>query len=355
MQYTNLGSSDLKISRICLGTMTWCRQNTEHEGHQQMDYALENGVNFWDTAELYAIPPTPDTYGVTEKIIGTWFSSRKKRNDVVLATKFSPIPWARGEETPTINRKNLILAVDSSLKRLQTEYIDLYQLHWPTNRPHYHFDEWWNFEPSAGKENKDKIIENTLEILRTCDELIRSGKIKHIGLSDDSSWGIKNFCDLAEKHNLPKIVSVQNEYNLLRRRDETDVMETCALEDVSYLSWSPLEMGILSGKYLNGAIPRNTRFSPEILGGQEDRFMTRLTPTVNLAVQEYIQVAKKHKLDVCQMSIAFTIRKKYMTSSIIGATSMGQLATNIQAMNIELTESVLKDIEDVRRKYPVPF
>ncbi|WP_192484962.1 MULTISPECIES: aldo/keto reductase [Cysteiniphilum] len=355
MKYIKLGKTDLSVSRICLGTMTWGVQNNQEEAFKQMDYALSKGVNFWDTAEAYAIPPSPDTYGTTETIIGNWLSSRKKRQDVVLATKISPLPWARGESNPIINHENIIKAANESLKRLQTDYIDLYQLHWVVNRPNYHFANWWDFEPAQGFSDKEIICENILETLRALDQLVKEGKIKHIGLSDDSAWGIKQFCDLSDQYNLPRIVSIQNEYNLLRRRDETDVMETCALEDVSYLSWSPLEMGVLSGKYLNGNRPDGSRFSDKIMGDQAERFMTRLSSMNDLAVQEYIDIAHKYNIDVCQMAIAFTLRKNYMSCSIIGATTMDQLKNNISAIDLMLTDEMLSDIEKVRRKYPVPF
>ncbi|AIT08735.1 aldo/keto reductase [Candidatus Francisella endociliophora] len=354
MQYTKLGKTNIDISRICLGTMTWGRQNTQAEGFEQMNYALSKGVNFWDTAEMYAIPPTAKTYGKTEEIIGNWFKASKKRQDVILATKFSPMPWARNEENPVTNKATIIDAVNNSLKRLQTDYIDLYQFHWPTNRPHYHFGNWWDFEPSVGHNNKEQIVENIYETLITCDELVKAGKIKYIGLSNDSAWGINQFIKLSEKYNLPRLASIQHEYNLNRRRDETDVMETCALEDISYLAWSPLEQGVITGKYRNGARPAGTRMSPEILDGQEDRYGFRFATNDN-AVTEYIEVAKKHNLDICQMAIAFTIRKPYMSCSIIGATTMDQLKTNIDAINLKLSDEVLADIEKVRRKYPVPF
>ncbi|AXA33809.1 aldo/keto reductase [Francisella adeliensis] len=354
MKYLKLGNTDIDVSRICLGTMTWGKQNTQAEGFEQMDYALSQGVNFWDTAEMYAVPPCPKTYGKTEEIIGNWFKISNKRDNVILATKFSPIPWARGEENPVINKQNIITAVDNSLKRLQTDYIDLYQFHWAANRPNYHFAGVWDFIPDSSK-NKEQIEANILEILQTCNDLVKEGKIKNIGLSNDTTWGINKFISLAEKHNLPKIQSIQHEYSLLRRRDETDVMETCSLENLSYLAWSPLNMGVLSGKYLGGNRPDGTRLSKEVLNGQEDRFMTRTSPTVDKAVAEYMRVANKHGLDVCQMALAFTIRRDYMSSTIIGATNLEQLKSNIDAVNLELSEEVLKDIEIVRRKYPVPF
>ena len=355
MKYTKLPNTEIEISKICLGTMTWGKQNTQEEGFEQMDYALDQGINFWDTAEMYAIPPTAETYGKTETIIGNWFEKTSHRSEVVLATKFSPLTWARGEKNPTTNRENIIRAVDESLQRLRTDYIDLYQLHWPTNRPNYHFGNWWTFDASAVLGQKEQILENKLEILQVFKELIDQGKILHVGLSDDSAWGIKQFVDLAEKHNLPRIVSVQNEYNLLRRRDEYDVAETCALEDVAYLPWSPLAMGVLSGKYLNGAFPVGSRFSKEVMGDGWERYHSRVELNTDKAVIEYLAIAKKYDLDPCQMAIAFTLSKKWVASSIIGATSMGQLKVDISAVDIELSKECLDDIHQVYRKYPVPF
>ncbi|QIW10122.1 aldo/keto reductase [Francisella sp. LA112445] len=356
MKYIKLGKTNIDISRICLGTMTWGQQNTESEGFEQMNYALSQGVNFWDTAEMYAFPRTPETYGKTEEIIGNWFSKYKKRDDVILATKFSPVSYIRNEVNPETNKVNIIQAVDNSLRRLQTDYIDLYQFHWPTNRPHYHFNLWWDYEPTKNNFDKSQIIENILEILQTCNELIKVGKIKHIGISNDSAWGINQFLNLSEKYNLPRIQSLQNEYNLLRRRDETDIMEICALENISYLTWSPLNMGVLSGKYLNNKRPSESRMSSRFLSNQSLKDMLAYRLNVkDEVINSYINIAKKHNLDICQMAIAFTIRKPYMSSSIIGATSMEQLKTNISAINLELSQEVLADIEEVRKKYPIPF
>lgn len=355
MKYTKLPNTEIKISKICLGTMTWGKQNTQEQAFEQMDYALDQGVNFWDTAEMYAIPPTAETYGKTETIIGKWFKKTCRRSEVVLATKFSPLTWARGEKNPTTSRENIIRAVDESLQRLKTDYIDLYQLHWPTNRPNYHFGSWWTFDASAVLGNKERIVENKLEILRAFKDLVDQGKILHIGLSDDSAWGIKQFVDLAEKHNLPRIVSVQNEYNLLRRRDEYDVAETCVLEDVAYLPWSPLAMGVLSGKYLDGAFPAGSRFSKEVMGDGWERYHSRVELNTDKAVLEYLAIAKKYNLDPCQMAIAFTLSKSWVSSSIIGATSLDQLKTNIASIDIEITKDCLEAINQVYRKYPVPF
>lgn len=355
MKYTTLGQTNLKISRICLGTMTWGVQNNQTEADAQLDYALGEGVNFIDTAEMYAIPPTPDTYGTTEEIIGNHFAQHNNRNEVVLATKFSPVPWARGEDNPTTNRKNIIEAVEGSLKRLQTDYIDLYQFHWPTNRPNYHFDNFWNFKTTGTPDEKEKITANKIEILETIQELIQAGKIKHFGLSDDSAWGIKHFCDLAEKHNLPRVASIQNEYHLMRRRDETDVHETCALEGVSYLTWSPLAMGVLSGKYKNGQRPAGERFSDEVIGEQKERWMTRLSKDALPVADEYVKIAHKHGIDPCQIAIAFTLRYPHLSASIIGATNLDQLKSNIAAVNLDLSKEILQDIQNLYEAHPIPF
>lgn len=355
MKYTKLGSSGIKISKICLGTMTWGKQNNQEEAFEQMDYAVSKGINFFDTAEMYAIPPTAQTYGTTETIVGKWLEISNKRGEIILATKFSPLTWARGEEKPAINRENIITAVENSLKRLKTDYIDLYQLHWPTNREHYHFSNWWDFDPTSLKQKKAKIVENKIEILQCLQELIDAGKIRHIGLSDDSAWGIKQYIELSEKYNLPKIVSIQNEYNLLRRRDEHDVAETCVLEDVSYLPWSPLAMGVLSGKYLNNNFPKKSRFSKEVMGNGWDRYSSRVELNSHNATEQYIKIAEKYNLDSCQMAIGFTLSKNWVDSSIIGATNMEQLANNIAAININLSQSCLNDIHKVYQQYPVAF
>jgi aryl-alcohol dehydrogenase-like predicted oxidoreductase len=335
--------------------MTWGKQNNQKEAFEQMNYALSKGINFFDTAEMYAIPPTPETYGKTETIIGNWLESCGNRKKIILATKFSPLPWARGENNPVINKKNIITAVENSLKRLKTDYIDLYQLHWPTSRPHYHFSNWWDFSPASGLQEKERIIENKIDILQALKRLIDDGKINHIGLSDDSSWGIKQYIELSEKHNLPRIVSIQNEYNLLRRRDEYDVAETCSLEGVSYLPWSPLAMGVLSGKYLNNNFPVNSRFSKEVMGKGWNRYKSRVELNSNKATKEYINIAKKYNLDPCQMAISFTLSKKWVSSSIIGATTMNQLKDNIAAADLKLNQDCLNDIHEIYKQYPVSF
>lgn len=347
MKYKKLGRTDLDVSLICLGTMTWGNQNTEAEGHEQMDYAIEQGVNFFDTAEMYAVPPSAETYGKTETIIGTWFQSRKNREKIILASKIAgpALPWVRGGDYQ-IDRKNILEAVEGSLKRLQTDYIDLYQLHWP-NRDNYHWGKTWGFEPSH--QDPQAIEDNLIEILETLDELIKDGKIRHVGLSNESAWGTMKFLELSREFNLPRMVSIQNEYSLICRVFEPDLSEIALFEDIGLLAWSPLAGGMLSGKYLDGARPKGTRW--EIDG----RTLFRDTAAGNAAVREYVAVAKKHGLDVCQMANAFVNQQPFVTANIIGATSMEQLKSNIGSIDLELSEDVLSDIADIYRKYPRPF
>ncbi len=345
MEYRKLGTTDLDVSLIGLGTMTWGFQNTEAQGHEQMDYAIEQGINFFDTAEMYAVPPTADTYGTTENIIGSWFASRKNRDKVILASKIAGpgLPWIR--EGKSIDRENIIKAVDSSLKRLQTDYIDLYQLHWP-NRGSYHFGQQWKFSPDF---DASAVEANFIEVLETCKELITAGKIRHLGLSNETAWGLMHWLTLAEKYNLPRMASIQNEYSLLNRQFEPDLQEIALSENCGLLAWSPLARGILSGKYLGGARPEGSRLSIETRVEHRDR------PQTEYAVQAYVDVAKKHQLDPSQMAIAFVNSRPFVTSTLIGATTMKQLKSNIDAINIQLGDDVLEDIELLRQEHPMPF
>ncbi len=346
MEYRNLGRTGLKVSLIGLGTMTWGRQNTEAQGHEQMDYALTRGINFFDTAEMYAVPPSAETCGKTEEIIGTWFKSRKTRDKIILASKIvgGGVPWIRGGAG--IDRANILEAVEGSLQRLQTDYIDLYQLHWP-NRPDYHWSKQWNFNPASVDPGREK--DDFLDILRTLNDLVNAGKIRHIGLSNDTAWGTMQYLRLAEKHELPRIASIQNEYNLLCRLFETDLAEIALFEDAGLLAWSPLAGGMISGKYLDGARPAGSRWS------LEHRPLHRDTKQAGGAIRAYLGVAEKHGLDVCQMALAFVNEKPFVTSNLIGATTMEQLKTNIDSINLKLTDGVLADIADVRRQYPMPY
>lgn len=326
--------------------MTWGRQNTQDEGFEQMDYALDQGINFFDTAEMYAVPPTPDTYGKTEAIIGNWFQSRGNRNKVILASKvIGPgFAWVRGGDS-IIDKKNILLALDDSLTRLKTDYIDLYQLHWP-NRGSYHFGQTWDYAP---KFNKQAVEDNFLDVLHTLNQLIREGKIRHIGLSNETAWGMCKWLELAEKHNLPRMASIQNEYSLLARHFEPDLSEIALHEDCGLLAWSPLTRGMISGKYLNGAMPKGTRLSLETRGEH------RACAQTDLAIEAYIALAKEHNLDVCQMALAFVNQQPFVTSNLIGATSMEQLKSNIASIDITLTDDVLNGIKAIRRQHPMPF
>lgn len=346
MKYKKLGRTDIDISFICLGTMTWGDQNTEAEGHEQMDYALERGINFWDTAELYSVPPKEHTCGNTERIIGTWFASRGRRDEVVLASKIAGpgLSWIR-EGQNKIDRDNIIAAVDGSLERLQTDYIDLYQLHWP-NRGGYHFQQQWEYAPDF---DPQEVEDNFIECLRVFEELIQAGKIRHIGLSNETAWGTMKWLQLAKEHDLPRMKSIQNEYSLLYRMFQPDLQEIAMAEDCGLLAWSPLARGIISGKYIDGARPPGRRLTIETRPEKRD------TPQCNAAVKAYIAVAEKHGLDVCQMALAFVNRQPFVNANIIGATDMHQLKTNIDSIDMELSQDVLDDIEAVFRDYPMPY
>ena len=345
MKYRKLGRTDLEVSLICLGTMTWGLQNTESEGHEQMDYALEQGINFFDTAELYAVPPSEDTYGKTEEIIGTWFQKSDNREKVILASKIASngLPWIR--DGGDITSDSIKTALEGSLKRLQTDYIDLYQLHWP-NRGGYSFSQHWEYAPNF---NKDEVIENFMDILETLAELVTEGKIRHVGLSNETSWGTMKWLRLSEEHNLPRMASIQNEYSLLNRLFDTDLHEVAMAEDCGLLAWSPLAGGMISGKYLDGARPKGTRWDID------SRFLQRDTQKANMAVKEYIAIAKKYNLDVCQMALAFVNQQPFVTSNIIGATSMDQLKNNIASVDITLSQDVLNDIVDTFKQFPMVY
>lgn len=346
MIYRKLGRTGLEISVIGLGTMTWGLQNTQQDGFEQMDYALDQGINFFDTAEMYAVPPSKDTFGKTETIIGNWFASRSKRDQVILATKIAGpgLNYIR-EGKNRIDRKNIHLALEDSLKRLQTDYIDLYQLHWP-NRGSYHFGQVWGYNPAFDPQAEEA---NFIEVLQTLEELIQQGKIRHIGVSNETAWGLSKWLQLSEKHNLPRMASIQNEYSLLCRHFEPDLSEMTLHEDVGLLAWSPLTRGMISGKYLDGALPEGTRLA------LETRKEHRAHPQTDAAIRKYMALAEHHHLDVCQMALAFVNSRPFLTSTLIGATSMEQLRSNIDSINMELPEEVLKEIADIRREYPMPF
>lgn len=350
MEYSTLGSSNLSVSRICLGSMTWGKQNTQEDANQQIDYALSQGINFIDTAEMYAVPPSPDTYGKTETIIGNWLAANpERRKDIILASKIAGpgLPWVR--DGGAITGEAVIAAVDASLARLQTDYIDLYQLHWPNRTsPHFgkHFPNQFKFsEFDAKKEEADM-----LEILQALDTCVKAGKIHHIGLSDDTPWGINTYLKLSEKYDLPRMVSIQNEFSLLHAKDWPYLIENCIHENVAYLPWSPLAGGMLSGKYLDEKMPEGSRWTFSQRNG-----IFRDTPAANEAVRAYMNVAEKHGYTPCQLALAWCDQVDGVTSTIIGATSLEQLKEDIEAFSKPLSDEAISDINTVFRQYPMPF
>ena len=343
MNFKKLGNTDINVSTICLGTMTWGEQNSEKDAFEQMDYAFEKNVNFWDTAEIYAIPPKESTYGKTEEIIGKWFTKTKKRNKVILATKVSgPGPsWIRGGGNQ-YDEKNLNEAVDNSLKRLKTDYIDLYQLHWPERKT--------NFFGRLGYEHKDDNDWNKFEdILNSLDKIIKSGKIRYIGLSNETAWGLSKFLEISKLKKLPRMMSVQNPYSLLNRSYEVGLAEISVRERSGLLAYSPLAFGYLTGKYRNGELPKNSRM--HLFG---DKFSRYKTENGQLAIEKYFSISKKYNLDLSQMSLKFCELQPFITSVIIGATTMEQLKTDIESVNINLNNEIIDEINEVQKLYPNP-
>jgi len=347
MKYNNLGRTDISVSEICLGTMTWGSQNTQAEAFEQMDYAVEKGVNFFDTAELYPTTPlSPETYALTETIIGNWFARTGKRKDVVLATKVAGAgrPYIReGKATPGASIRE---GVDASLKRLQTDYIDLYQIHWP-NRGHFHFRQAWVYNPFG--QNRERALADMNEKLEALDECVKAGKIRALGLSNETTWGTQKFIALAEARGLPRVATVQNEYNLLYRHYDLDMAELSHHEDVGLLAYSPLAAGLLSGKYLGGNKPAGSRAAINgDLGG-------RLQPLQEAPTRAYVELARAHGIDPSALAIAFCLTRPFMASVIIGATSIEQLKVNIGAADLVLPDGVLKGIAKIHREYPMPI
>ena len=343
MNYKKLGNTDINLSTICLGTMTWGEQNSQEEGFQQMDYALDQGVNFWDTAELYSIPPKAETFGHTEIIIGNWFKKTKKRKQVILATKVcGPMrSYVRGGGNQ-YGVKNITEALEGSLKRLQTDYIDLYQLHWPERNT--------NMFGRLGYEHNDVGDWNKFEdILGNLKKFVDDGKIRHVGLSNETPWGTKKFLEVAKEKRLPRMMSVQNPYNLLNRTYEVGLAEISIRDQIGLLAYSPLAFGYLTGKYRNNQIPKKSRLDV-------DRdFWTRYNkPNAEKAVEAYYQIAKKNNIDMAQMSLKFCEIQPFVTSVIIGATTMEQLKTDIESVNVKLTDKIIKEINEVQKIYPNP-
>ena len=342
MNYRKLGNTDLDVSTICLGTMTWGEQNTQEEAFEQMDYALDQGVNFWDTAELYAVPPKAETFGHTETIIGNWFEKNKKRDKVILASKVAgpSRKYLRNGENSFVG-KNLDQAINDSLRRLKTDYIDLYQLHWPERNVN-------NFGKLGyiHKENSWNEFEDILDNLK---KYIDSGKIRYVGLSNETPWGVMKYLKLSKDKDLPRMMSIQNPYSLLNRSYEVGLAEISIREKIGCLAYSPLASGYLSGKYRNGNFPKGSRMERDF------DFWTRYRkPNVDKVVEEYFKISKKYDLDISQMSIKFCEVQDFMTSVIIGATTMEQLKTDIESVKVKLDEEVIKEINEIQKIYPNP-
>ena len=344
MNFKKLGNTDLKVSTICLGTMTWGEQNNQKEAFEQMNYALDNGINFFDTAEIYPSPCFEKTYSLTEKIIGNWFGEKKNRKEVILASKIAGpgLPWVRNGGL-NYSEKNIKKALEDSLKRLQTDYIDLYQLHWPERKT--------NFFGRLNYEHKEK--ENSWndfeKILITLEKFIKQGKIRYIGLSNETSWGLSKFLEVSKLKTLPKMMSVQNSYNLLCRTYEIGLAEISIREKSGLLAYSPLAGGFLTGKYRNNNLPENSR--QKLFGDYYTRYSK---PNASIVIEKYFDIAKKSNLDFAQMSIKFCEIQKFLTSVIIGATTIEQLKINIESVNVNLTEEINKKINDVQIIYPNP-
>jgi aryl-alcohol dehydrogenase-like predicted oxidoreductase len=346
MEYRTLGRTDIKVSVIGLGTMTFGEQNSEADGHAQIDYALDQGVNLIDTAEMYSVPPRADTYGSTERIIGTWLRKSGKRDKIVLCSKVAgptnilQADYLRGGKN-ALDRRNILAAIDASLQRLQTDYIDVYQLHWP--------DRTTNFFGQLGyrhTEHEDTVpIDETLEVMTG---LVREGKIRFVGLSNETPWGVHRFLLAADQRGLARVVSIQNPYNLLNRTFEIGLAEMAIREDVGLLAYSPLAFGVLSGKFLNGARP------PESRVVRWSRFARYSGEIAGKAAASYVEIARQHGLNPAQMALAFVNRQRFLTSNLIGATTMEQLRTNLGSATINLSEDVMKAIDAAHRAQPNP-
>ncbi len=345
MQYNRLGTTDIEVSKICLGTMTWGRQNSENDAFEQMDYAVTRGINFFDTAEMYAVPPNAETYGKTEDYIGNWFARRVKRDDIILASKVAGpsnyFTYIRGGKSH-FDQANITAALEDSLKRLKTDYIDLYQLHWPDRAVNTFGQLDYVHKPEA-----DGVP--LLETLQALDDCVKAGKIRYVGLSNETPWGAMKCLQLAQQHNLPRMQSIQNSYNLLNRVFDIGLGEIAIRENIGLLAYSPLAGGTLSGKYLNGALPPGSRRALD-----ERPFNRYANPRTESATKAYLELAKLHGLDPSQMALAFVNMQPHLTSNIIGATTMAQLKTDIDSIDITLSPKVLADINRIHWQYPNP-
>ena len=343
MKYTIIPNTTIEVSKICLGTMTFGEQNTEAEGHAQMDFALEKGINFFDTAEMYSVPGRKETYGSTEKIIGTWFKKTGNRDKVILASKIAgPNPGLSYiRENMDFSPESIALSIDKSLTRLQTDYIDLYQLHWPERKTNF-------FGQRGYKVQDDAWEDNIHTVLETLEEFIKEGKIRNIGVSNETPWGIMRFLEESKMNNLPRIKTIQNPYSLLNRLFENGSAEIAMRENVGLLSYSPLAFGVLSGKFLSGESHPKARLS---LFPQFSRYNSA---QCTQATRLYQEIANQNGLSLTQMALAFVNQQPFVTSNIVGATNLTQLQENIDSINVVLSETILKEINNVQSAIPDP-
>ncbi|WP_372864184.1 NADP(H)-dependent aldo-keto reductase [Spongiibacter sp.] len=343
MNKRQLGSSTLQVSQLCLGTMTWGEQNSAEQAFEQMDYAVSRGINFFDTAEMYPVPPRAETQGRTEQYLGQWLRHSGKRGEIVLASKATGPGNAHIRGGSGLNRDRLLTAFEGNLQRLQTDYIDLYQIHWPNRDT--------NFFGKLGYQHRDDdadVERNQHELLKTLAELVASGQVKTVGLSNETPWGVLNFLRMAERYQLPRVVSIQNPYNLLNRSFEVGLAEIAIRERVGLLAYSPLAFGMLSGKYRRGQRPENARIT------LFERFQRYNNPQALAATEQYAQLAERHGLDFAQMALAFINRQPFVTSNIIGATTLAQLKSNIDSAEIALSDELLAEIEAIHIAQPNP-
>jgi len=343
MKYTTIQNTDIKVSKICLGTMTFGQQNTENEAHEQLNYAVEKGVNFIDTAEMYSIPGSKETQGSTERFIGSWLKDQKRENLVVATKVTGPNEYFKYIRENLVFSKPVILeALNNNLKRLQTDYVDVYQLHWPERSTNYFGQR--NYKHN----NDDQWEDNFSEVVETLDGLVKEGKIRHYGVSNETSWGLMRHLEESKYNKLTRCKTIQNPYSLLNRTFEVNLAEVAMREKVGLLAYSPLAFGVLSGKYLNGKLPKNSRLK---LFPQYARYSSNQS---QILTQKYFELAKELNLSLTQLSLAFVNQREFLTSNIIGATTLEQLSENIGSINIELSDEILQKIDQIQDLQPNP-
>ena len=347
MKYKKLNGTDIDVSIICLGTMNWGQQNTEEQAHEQLDYAVAHDVNFIDTAEIYPVPPDPQKQGRTESYLGSWLKKSGKRKDLIIASKISPSSVIRTRsysgDHPPLDRKHILEAIDGSLSRLNTDYLDLYQVHWPERKTNFFGV---RGVEALGDDSHAPSIEETLDALA---EVVRSGKARYIGVSNETPWGITEYLRIAKEKNLPRIITTQNQYSLTNRTFEIGLSEICLHENIGLLAYSPLSMGVLTGKYLDGAKPAGARFTLFERNGARYN-----PPHVQDAARKYVELAKKSGLDPATLALAFVNGRSFVTSNIIGVTNLDQLKTDIESADIALSEDIMNEIAAIYRSHPDP-